>query len=100
MLKVGGLWVSPMEIEEVLSGHDSVADCAVVGHYDNAGLLKPKAFVCLRHGVEPSDELFEQLVKLCAKMLDAHKRPRWLEFNNDLPRTSTGKLQRFKLREQ
>ena len=100
MLKVGGLWVSPMEIEEVLSGHDSVADCAVVGHYDNAGLLKPKAFVCLRNGVEPSDELFEQLVKLCAKTLDAHKRPRWLEFNNDLPRTSTGKLQRFKLREQ
>jgi acyl-coenzyme A synthetase/AMP-(fatty) acid ligase len=100
MLKVGGLWVSPMEIEEVLSAHDSVADCAVVGHYDNAGLLKPKAFVCLRNGVEPSDELFEQLVKLCAKTLDAHKRPRWLEFNNDLPRTSTGKLQRFKLREQ
>ena len=100
MLKVGGLWVSPMEIEEVLSGHDSVADCAVVGHYDNAGLLKPKAFVCLRNGVKPSDELFEQLVKLCAKTLDAHKRPRWLEFNNDLPRTSTGKLQRFKLREQ
>ena len=100
MLKVGGLWVSPMEIEEVLSAHDSVADCAVVGHYDNAGLLKPKAFVCLRNEVEPSDELFEQLLKLCAKTLDANKRPRWLEFINEMPRTSTGKLQRFKLREQ
>ena len=100
MLKVGGLWVSPMEIEEVLNMHDSVAECAVVGHYDSSGLLKPKAFVCLRSDFEPSDKLFEQLLKLCAKNLDANKRPRWLEFINDLPRTSTGKLQRFKLREQ
>ena len=100
MLKVGGLWVSPMEIEEVLSMHDSVAECAVVGHYDGAGLLKPKAFVCLRNEFEPSDELFGQLLKLCAKNLEANKRPRWLVFINDLPRTSTGKLQRFKLREQ
>ena len=100
MLKVGGLWVSPLEIEEVLSMHDSVAECAVVGHYDGAGLLKPKAFVCLKNKFEPSDELFGQLLKLCAKNLEANKRPRWLVFINDLPRTSTGKLQRFKLREQ
>jgi benzoate-CoA ligase family protein len=100
MFKVGGLWVSPMEIEEVLSGHDSVIDCAVVGHYDKAGLLKPRALVSLYSNIEPSDELFEQLIKLCAKTLDANKRPRWLEFVDELPRTSTGKLQRFKLREQ
>ena len=99
MLKVGGLWVSPTEIEEVLKEHVSVADCAVVGHYDNVGLLKPKAFVCLQDGVVPSDDLLRQLLKICAKKLDAHKRPRWLEFIGNLPRTATGKLQRFRLRE-
>ena len=99
MFKVGGLWVSPLEIEGVLSAHDSVFDCAVVGHYDKAGLVKPRAFVCLVSEIEPSDKLLEQLVKLCAKTLDASKRPRWIEFIDELPRTSTGKLQRFKLRE-
>ena len=99
MLKVGGLWVSPTEIEEVLKEHVSVADCAVVGHYDNFGLLKPKAFVCLQDDVLPSDDLLGQLLKICAKKLDAHKRPRWLEFIGNLPRTATGKLQRFRLRE-
>ena len=98
MLKVGGLWVSPTEIEEVLKEHVSVADCAVVGHYDNVGLLKPKAFVCLQDDVVPSDDLLGQLLKICAKKLDAHKRPRWLEFIGNLPRTATGKLQRFRLR--
>ena len=100
MLKVGGLWVSPTEIEEVLKEHVSVADCAVVGHYDNVGLLKPKAFVCLQDDVVPSDDLLGQLLKICAKKLDAHKRPRWLEFIGNLPRTATGKIQRFRLREQ
>ena len=99
MLKVGGLWVSPAEIENVLSLHEAVTDCAVVGHYDQVGLLKPKAFVRLRNEVAPSDEVLGELVKLCAKSLDAHKRPRWLEFINELPRTATGKLQRFRLRE-
>ena len=99
MLKVGGLWVSPTEIENVLNVHEAVSDCAVVGHYDQVGLLKPKAFVCLRDEVAPSDELKGELVKLCAKSLDAHKRPRWLEFIDELPRTATGKLQRFRLRE-
>ena len=99
MLKVGGLWVSPAEIENVLSLHEAVTDCAVVGHYDQVGLLKPKAFVRLRNEVAPSDEVLGELVKLCAKSLDAHKRPRWLEFIDELPRTATGKLQRFRLRE-
>ena len=99
MLKVGGLWVSPTEIEEALSAHEAVTDCAVVGHYDQVGLLKPKAFVCLRDDFAPSDEVMGQILKLCAKTLDAHKRPRWLEFIDELPRTATGKLQRFRLRE-
>lgn len=100
MLKVGGLWVSPTEIEDVLSEHAAVAESAVVGHFDNAGLLKPKAFVCLHEGQTASDELLGELLKLCAGRLDAHKRPRWLLFRENLPRTATGKLQRFKLREQ
>lgn len=100
MLKVGGLWVSPVEIESVLTGHNAVTECAVVGHYDNAQLLKPKAFVCLREDTPESKELLGELLKLCAKQLDAHKRPRWIEFVDDLPRTATGKVQRFRLREQ
>ncbi len=100
MLKVGGLWVSPVEIENVLSEHDAVSECAVVGHYDNAQLLKPRAFVCLKADTEESKTLLGELLKLCAKNLDAHKRPRWIEFTDDLPRTATGKLQRFRLREQ
>ena len=100
MLKVGGLWVSPTGIEDVLSAHDAVTECAVVGDYDNAGLLKPKAFVCLQDGREESKELLGELLKLCAGKLDAHERPRWVIFVDDLPRTATGKLQRFKLREQ
>lgn len=99
MLKVGGLWVSPLEIENVLSEHEAVTECAIAGHYDSAQLLKPKAFVCLRDDVEASNELLGELLKLCAKKLDAHKRPRWIEFCDDLPRTATGKVQRFKLRE-
>ena len=100
MLKVGGLWVSPVEIEKVLSEHADVTECAVVGHNDNAGLLKPKAFVCLRDDTEASDGLLGELLKLCASKLDAYKRPRWVTFSDALPRTATGKLQRFKLREQ
>ena len=99
MLKVGGLWVSPTEVENALSEHDGVAECAVVGQHDDAGLIKPKAFVCLREDVGRSDELLGELLKLCASKLDAHKRPRWVIFVEHLPRTATGKLQRFKLRE-
>lgn len=100
MLKVGGLWVSPVEIENVLATHDAVTECAVVGQYDKAQLLKPKAFVCLKQGAQSSRELLGELLKLCAANLEAHKRPRWIEFADDLPRTATGKLQRFRLREQ
>lgn len=99
MLKVGGLWVSPVEIENALGVHEAVAECAVVGHYDNAQLLKLKAFICLKDGVQESKEVLGELLKLCAKTLDAHKRPRWIEFVDTLPRTATGKLQRFRLRE-
>lgn len=100
MLKVGGLWVSPTEIEDVVCEHEAVAECAVIGRYDAAGLLKPKAFVRLRDGGDASDAVLGDVLKLCAKRLDAHKRPRWVDFVDDMPRTATGKLQRFKLRDR
>jgi benzoate-CoA ligase family protein len=98
MLKVGGIWVSPVEIENALTSHDAVRECAVVGHPDGSGLIKPKAFVALQAGATPSDELTRELIAYCARELAAFKRPRWIEFVRELPRTATGKLQRAKLR--
>ena len=75
-------------------------ECAVIGQRDKAGLVKPKAFVCVNEGYTASNELLIELVKHCAGPLDAHKRPRWIEFVAALPRTATGKVQRFKLYEE
>ena len=97
MLKVGGLWVSPVEIENVLSEHEAVFECAVIGQRDQAELIKPKAYVCLNEGYPTSEETLVALLKQCAASLDVHKRPRWIEFIDGLPRTATGKVQRFKL---
>ncbi|MBT6274399.1 MAG: benzoate-CoA ligase family protein, partial [Chromatiales bacterium] len=99
MLKVGGLWVSPVEIENVLGSHEAVMECAVIGQRDKAELLKPKAFVCLNPADGAAAPPLAELLKLCAAELDAHKRPRWVEFIDALPRTATGKVQRFKLYE-
>jgi len=98
MLKVGGIWVSPTEVEQVINSHTAVAECAVVEERDKAEFVRPKAFVCLNNGQEPSGELLGELIQRCTNELAAHKRPRWLEFVNELPRTATGKIQRFKLR--
>ena len=98
MLKVGGIWVSPVEIENALTGHDAVRESAVIGHPDQSGLIKPKAFVALQAGHSPSEEMARELIAYCARELAAFKRPRWIEFVDDLPRTATGKLQRSKLR--
>ena len=97
MLKVGGLWVSPVEIENVLSEHEAVFECAVIGQRDQAELIKPKAYVCLNEGYPTSEDTLVALLKQCAASLDVHKRPRWIEFIDGLPRTATGKVQRFKL---
>ncbi len=98
MLKVGGIWVSPVEVESTLIGHDTVLECAVVGAADDAGLIKPKAFVVPAPGVEPSDQAAETLVQHCVGSMSAYKRPRWIEFVEELPKTATGKIQRFRLR--
>lgn len=98
MLKVGGIWVSPLEIENTLTGHDAVLESAVIGHPDQSDLIKPKAFVVLKAGYTPSEELAKELIAYCARELAAFKRPRWIQFVDELPRTATGKLQRSKLR--
>ncbi len=98
MLKVGGIWVSPVEVESTLIGHPNVLECAVVGQVDQSDLVKPKAFVILNQGVAASDALAAELVTYCKEKMAAYKRPRWIEFVEQLPKTATGKIQRFKLR--
>ena len=98
MLKVGGIWVSPMEVESALTRHPAVLQCAVVGRTDGSGLVKPQAFVILNADAEPSAGLTEELIQHCRETMADYKRPRWVEFVDDLPRTATGKIQRYKLR--
>jgi len=98
MLKVGGIWVSPVEVESVLINHPAVLECAVVGHPDQSNLIKPKAVVVLNEGYGASTELATELIDYCKEKMAAYKRPRWIEFVDELPKTATGKIQRFKLR--
>ncbi|MCZ6623503.1 MAG: benzoate-CoA ligase family protein [Deltaproteobacteria bacterium] len=99
MLKVGGMWVSPIEIENTLLEHPSVLEAAVTGQADQDGLTKPKAYVVLKGEYQPSDQLREELQSLVKNKLAPYKYPRWVDFVDDLPKTVTGKIQRFKLRE-
>jgi len=100
MLKVGGLWVSPAEVEHTLLEHPAVHACGVVGRPDPDGLVKPLAYVVLRDGAGPTAELVTELQQFARTRLAEYKRPRWVEFVDALPTTATGKVQRFKLREQ
>ena len=98
MLKVGGIWVSPFEVESALSEHDAVLEAAVVGHPDSDGLIKPRAFVVLAEGRSASETLASELQAFVKSKLALYKYPRWIEFTRELPKTATGKIQRFKLR--
>ena len=95
MLKVGGIYVSPAEVEAALVSHPAILECAVVGHEDADKLVKPKAFVVLKPGAKATDEELKAHVK---SALAHYKYPRWVEFVAELPKTATGKIQRFKLR--
>jgi len=99
MLKVGGIYVSPFEVEGALIAHEAVLEAAVVGHPDPDDLIKPKAFVVLQEGQNGSDELAEELKDFVRQSLAEFKYPRWIEFTDALPKTATGKIQRFKLRQ-
>jgi acyl-coenzyme A synthetase/AMP-(fatty) acid ligase len=98
MLKVSGMYVSPFEVEGVLQSHPDVLEAAVVGWPDTDRLIKPKAFVVLKSQSGAGDALARTLQDYCKQKLAAYKYPRWLEFRSDLPKTATGKIQRFKLR--
>jgi len=98
MLKVGGIYVSPVEVESTLLGHPAVLECAVVGQADAARLVKPKAYVVLKPGHAWNAALGEELVAFCRERMAEYKRPRWVEAVAELPKTATGKIQRFKLR--
>lgn len=98
MFKVSGIWVSPFEVESALITHPSVAEAAVVPEADGEGLLKPKAFVVLKPGAA-ADGLHESLKEHVKHAVGPWKYPRWIEVVDALPKTATGKIQRFKLRE-
>ena len=98
MLKVSGIYVSPFEVEAALMTHPDILEAAVVAHADTDELIKPKAYVVLKPGVEVTDQLSEALKIHVKEKLAPYKYPRWVEFVAELPKTATGKIQRFKLR--
>ncbi|MDX1578385.1 MAG: AMP-binding protein, partial [Gemmatimonadota bacterium] len=112
MIKVGGIWCSPFDIEARLIEHPAVLEAAVVGREDDEGLVKPEAFVVLAEGAGPADgeasdgsgppegasTLAGELVRHCQEGLPRYMYPRWIRFVPDLPKTATGKIRRFKLR--
>lgn len=99
MLKVGGIWVSPVEVENTLVGHPAVLEAAVVGKEDTDKLVKPMAFVVLKDTYAASPELEADLKAFVKDKIAPYKYPRWIEFVPELPKTATGKIQRFKLRQ-
>jgi len=100
LFKVHGLWLSPAEVESALLAHPTVLEAAVIARDDEAGLAKPAAYVVLKQEFAPNETLARELQDFVAECIGGYKRPRWIEFLQDLPKTATGKLQRFKLRER
>jgi benzoate-CoA ligase len=98
MLKVGGIYVSPIEVESALIAHPAVLEAAVIGKEDEEKLTKPLACVVLKSNVEPTAALAEELKQHVKTLLAPYKYPRWIQFLPELPKTATGKIQRFKLR--
>jgi 4-hydroxybenzoate-CoA ligase len=100
MFKVSGMWVSPFDVEAALASHETVLEAAVIGKEDADGLIKPKAFIVLKNGYSLDDSLLEKLKLHVKQTAGAWKYPRWIEQRPHLPRTATGKIQRFKLRDE
>ncbi len=102
MLKVGGIWCSPFEIEARLIEHETVLEAAIVGRADRDGLIKPEAHIVLKQSelaVVSAEALRQALLDHCKSGLAPYKYPRWINFVTELPKTATGKIQRFKLRQ-
>jgi 4-hydroxybenzoate-CoA ligase len=100
MFKVSGMWVSPFDVEAALVSHEAVLEAAVIGKEDADGLIKPKAFIVLKNGYVADDRLYETLRVHVKERAGPWKFPRWIAVRPDLPRTATGKIQRFKLRDE
>jgi len=100
MLKVSGVFVAPAEIENCLLQHEAIMECAVVGHDDGDGLVKPKAFVVLREGYEPNDALAERIKQFVKSRIAVYKYPRWIQFSDSLPKNDRGKIDRKLLKGQ
>ena len=99
MMKVGGIWCSPFEIESKLIEHPDVLEAAVVGRAGADELIKPEAFVVLKQGRKADEALAAELLEFCKQGLAPYKYPRWINFVTELPKTATGKIQRFLLRQ-
>ncbi|MBM3557696.1 MAG: benzoate-CoA ligase family protein, partial [Alphaproteobacteria bacterium] len=99
MLKVGGIWCSPFEIEAKLIEHPKVLEAAIVGRKDDADLVKPEAHIVLKNPADASDALKDDILRHIKAGLAPYKYPRWIHFVTELPKTATGKIQRFKLRQ-
>jgi benzoate-CoA ligase len=99
MIKAGGMWVSPAEVEGALVEHPAVVEAGVVGAAGEDELVKPVAFVVLARGHAPGPALEAELQAFVKQRLAHYKYPRWIRFVEELPKTATGKIQRFKLRE-
>lgn len=99
MIKAGGIWVSPVEVETALMKHPAVLESGVVGCADANGLIKPKAYVVFKEGIKANDELMNEVKLFVKNSIAPYKFPRFIEQIDELPKTSTGKIQRFKLRE-
>lgn len=99
MIKAGGIWVSPVEVENALMSHPAVLECGVVGSPDDDGLYKPKAYVVFKPSVESTEELLNELKSFVKSSIAPYKYPRWIEPVQELPKTATGKIQRYRLRE-
>jgi benzoate-CoA ligase len=100
MLRVGGKWLSPVEVEKTLNQHAAVAESAVVGKPDKDNLTKPYAFVVLSSGHAPGEALKEEIQRFVRERIATYKFPRWIEFIDTIPKTAGGHVQRFKLQEQ
>ena len=98
MLKVGGIFVAPSEIENCLLQHPAIVECAVIGHESAEGLVKPKAFVVLREGYAAGDETVDELKEFVKSRLAVYKYPRWIEFATSLPKNDRGKIDRKSLK--
>ena len=99
LLRVSGHWVSPVDVEAALASHPAVLEAAVVGQEDRDELVKPKAFVVLRERASACESLAEALKAHVKATAAPYQYPRWIEFRNSLPKTATGKIQRYKLRD-